>query len=333
MDDIISMSYGNGGLKTSELLDEIIVPAFSNPELEKLSDGAILNTNGEIAYSTDSFVIYPYFFLGGDIGKLSVCGTVNDLVMCGSIPKYLSLGLIIEEGFKISDLKRIVNSIKKTAELCNVKVVTGDTKVVDKGHGHGIYINTSGIGQKINGVNFSKENIKKGDKVIMTGSMGDHGISILCEREGFLESQISSDCTPLYKLTNIVKKYKNDIRIMRDPTRGGVATVLCEFADKMNFSIELDEGSIYIDKKVKSACAMLGIDPLYSANEGKAVIICKDEISDKLLSDLRNIDEFKNSSIIGEVIDSIPSKVFLRNELGSTRILDKLSFDILPRIC
>jgi hydrogenase expression/formation protein HypE len=333
MDEIISMSYGNGGKKTSRLIEKIILPAFNNNELNKLGDGALLTTSGEIAFSTDSFVIYPYIFPGGDIGKLSVCGTVNDLIMCGSIPKFLSISLIIEEGFFMEDFESIIQSAAKTAKGIGVKIVTGDTKVVDKGHGGGIYINTAGIGEKIKGVKLEKSRIEKGDKIIITGDVGDHGVAILCAREQLLEEEIKSDCRPLYELVKIISKYGDEIKILRDPTRGGVATTLSEFIEDTNLSIELNEVSIPVNSKVKAACDMLGLDPLYSANEGKALMVVSEEAADEILNDLKKIDIFKKASIIGEVVDNISSKVVIKNFLGSRRILDKLSNDILPRIC
>ncbi|MDP4177044.1 MAG: hydrogenase expression/formation protein HypE [Bacillota bacterium] len=333
MDEYISMSYGNGGKKTSKLIEEIIIPAFDNAELSNLGDGALLETSGSLAFSTDSFVIYPYIFPGGDIGKLSVCGTVNDLLMCGSKPKYLSLSLILEEGFKIEDFKKIINSISKTAKSAGVKIVTGDTKVVDKGHGHGIYINTSGIGERINGIQLNTSRIKPGDKVIVSGSVGNHGISVLCARENLLESSINSDCAVLNDVVNIILKYKDAVKVLRDPTRGGIATTLNEFTEKMNYSIELYEDNIPVDENVKTACDLLGLDPLYSANEGKVLAIVSSEASSEIIKDLKQIELSKNAAIIGEVVDYASSKVFIKGPLGGTRILDKLNFDNLPRIC
>lgn len=333
MDGIISLSYGNGGKKTSKLIEETILPVLGNNELNVLGDGALLNTSGKLAFSTDSFVIYPYFFPGGDIGKLSVCGTVNDLLMCGSIPKYLSLSFILEEGIALADIEKIVKSIGDTASKAGVKIVTGDTKVVDKGHGHGIFINTSGIGERIEGIELGKERIKPKDKIILTGSSGNHGVSILCARENFFESNITSDCAPLNEVANCILKYGKDVRIMRDPTRGGIATTLNEFVEGSNLSIELVEDSIPVDDDVKTACDLLGIDPLYSANEGKALAIVSPEAADSVLNDLKKLHISQNAAIIGEVVDYMPSKVLMKTPLGGRRILDKLSFDMLPRIC
>jgi len=333
MEEIISMSHGNGGKKTSRLIENIILPSFNNKELNILGDGALLNVSGSIAFSTDSFVIYPYFFPGGDIGKLSVCGTVNDLLMCGSVPKYLSLSLIIEEGFKIEDLKKIIDSISKTAEKANIKIVTGDTKVVDRGHGHGIYINTAGIGERIEGIDLGRHRIEKGDKIIVSGSVGNHGVSILCARENLLEGNIISDCATLNEVVSAALDFGQAIKILRDPTRGGVATTLNEFVENSSFSIELFEDKIPVDLNVKTACDLLGLDPLYSANEGKVLIVASADEADNIVSALRKNKLSKDAEIIGEVVDYMPSKVILKSSFGGRRILDKLSHDILPRIC
>lgn len=333
MDELISLSYGNGGKKTSRLIDEIIVPAFSNNTLSLLGDGALLDVKGNIAFSTDSYVIDPYVFPGGNIGKLSVCGTVNDLLMCGSIPKYLSLSLIIEEGFSMNEFKEIIGSISSTAEAAGVKVVTGDTKVVDKGHGHGIYINTAGIGERVEGINYSRKNVKIGDKVILSGSCGNHGISILNAREKLIDTDILSDCTPLKQAAEVMFKFGEKVRILRDPTRGGVATTLNEFTEKMPYSIEIQEDAVPIDDYVKTACELLGLDPLYSANEGKFLAIVDSSIAEEAVEALREISICKDAAVIGEVTDYMPSKVLMKGILGGRRILDKLSYDILPRIC
>jgi hydrogenase expression/formation protein HypE len=333
MEEIISMSFGNGGKKTSKLIDEIILPAVGNDTLNILGDGAILNITGEIAFSTDSFVIYPLSFPGGDIGKLSVCGTVNDLLMCGSIPKFLSLSLIIEEGYSIKELENVMVSISKTAAEAGVKIVTGDTKVVDKGHGHGLYINTAGIGEKIQGVQLGKKRISVGDKVIVSGNVGNHGISILCARENFIDSIIESDCAVLNEVVFAMLKYGSEIKLLRDPTRGGVATTLNEFTEGMDFSIELIEEDMPIDLTVQTACDLLGLDPLYSANEGKVLAVVSESVAKKLVEDLRKLKLGKDAAIIGEVVDYTEGKVILKTNLGGKRILDKLSNDILPRIC
>jgi hydrogenase expression/formation protein HypE len=333
VEDIISLSYGNGGKKTSKLIEEIILPLLKNDELALLGDGALLNVKGNIAFSTDSFVIDPYIFPGGDIGKLSVCGTVNDLLMCGSIPRYLSLSLIIEEGFKLGELKEIIKSIKDTADKAGVKIVTGDTKVVDKGHGHGIYINTSGIGERLEGIELGKHRINPGDKVILSGSCGNHGIAILCAREKLLEGGIISDCAVLNPVVDTILKYGDKVKLLRDPTRGGIATTLNEFTENMDFSIEIIEYSIPIDPAVRTACDLLGLDPLYSANEGKVLAVVDSSVAEKVVEELRMLELSKDAAVIGEVVDYNKSAVFLKSILGSRRILDKLTHDNLPRIC
>lgn len=333
MEEHISMSYGNGGKKTSRLIEQLFLPELENEALGLLGDGALLKVSNNIAFSTDSFVIYPYFFPGGDIGKLSVCGTVNDLLMCGSVPKYLSLSFILEEGFKIDDLKKIIKSIGDTAKRAGVQVVTGDTKVVDKGHGHGIYINTAGIGERIKGIDLGKNRISVKDKVILTGEAGTHGVSILCARENLINGEIESDCTPLNEVAAAILKYGNEVKILRDPTRGGVATTLNEFTENMDFSIELTEDKIPVNDKVRGACDLLGIDPLYSANEGKILAVVSENAADAVVEDLRKIKHSKDAAIIGEVVDYMPSKVLIKGAAGGKRILDKLSYDMLPRIC
>lgn len=333
MEEIISMSYGNGGKKTAKLIEEMILPVLGNEKLNTLGDGAILDISRKIAFTTDSFVIFPYFFPGGDIGKLSICGTVNDLLMCGSIPKVLSLSLIIEEGFKIEDLNRIVKSIGETAKAAGVLIVTGDTKVVDRGHGHGIYINTSGIGERIDRINLQKNRIKIGDKVILSGSCGNHGISVLCARENLFENTIKSDCRELNNVVKTILQYKEEVKILRDPTRGGVATTLNEFVEGVNFSIEVMEEKIPVDDDVMAACDLLGLDPLYSANEGKVLAIVSERVAEEVVMNLRKIEGCEKAEIIGQVVDYIGTKVILKTAFGGSRILDKLSHDMLPRIC
>lgn len=334
MEKFISMSYGNGGKRTSELIEKIMLPKLKNDELSKLGDGAVIKINSHsIAFSTDSFVIYPYFFNGGDVGKLSVCGTVNDLLMCGSKPKYLSLALIIEEGFKIEELEKIIASISETAKVAGVSIVTGDTKVVEKGHGSGIYINTAGIGEKIVGIELGKERIAIGDIVITSGTFGNHGVSVLCSRENFLENSIISDCGCLNEVVSEILKYGKEIKILRDPTRGGIATTLNEFCENTSFSIEIEESCIPVDKDVQAACNLLGIDPLYSANEGKVVAVVSKKISKAVIRDLKKLKLGKNAAEIGTVTNTMPGKVILNGRLNGRKILDKLTFDMLPRIC
>lgn len=333
MEDIITLAYGSGGEKSEELIKSIIVPALGNDKLNNLSDGAYFESNGKLAFSTDSFVINPLFFKGGDIGKLAVCGTCNDLIMCGSIPRFLSLGLIIEEGLSTETLKKIVNSIKVMSEKANVKIVTGDTKVVNKGCIDKIYINTAGIGEVCESLDLGKHRLKTGDKVIITGNIGDHGISIMCEREKFFDTSVTSDCNVLMDVLDIVFDYGKKVKILRDPTRGGVATTLNEFVDSTSYSIELNEQNIPFSKEAKGASDILGIDLLYSANEGKAVIIVSEDVADEIVAKLRNTSIGKNAAVIGEVVDYEKGKVLIKGPLGSRRIIGKLASDLFPRIC
>lgn len=333
MDDIITLSYGSGGEKSEELIKEIIIPYLGNDKLNNLSDGAYLDLKGKLAFSTDSFVINPLFFKGGDIGKLAVCGTCNDLIMCGSIPRFLSLSLVIEEGLSTEVLKSVINSIKIASEKANVKIVTGDTKVVNKGSVDKIYINTSGIGEVTSNLDLGKHRLKKGDKVIITGNIGDHGISIICEREGFFNSSVSSDCDVLMDVSNIVFNYGKKVKILRDPTRGGLATTLNEFVDGTRYSIELNEDKLPFSKEAKGASDILGIDLLYSANEGKAVIIVSEDIADEIVNKLKNTKIGKDAAVIGKVVDYEREKVFLKGPLGNRKIIGKLVSDLFPRIC
>lgn len=333
MDDIITLSYGSGGKKTSELIEDIIVPHLKNEELSKLNDGAVLDGFSKMVFSTDSFVVNPYFFSGGDIGKLSVCGTVNDICMCGGEPRYLSLSFIIEEGFKTKDFLKIIESIEKTAKECNVKVVTGDTKVVEKGKGDGIFINTSGIG--ILKYDFlGKDRMKDGDLVIVTGNIGEHGVSVMLEREQLITGvNLISDCMPLNILSKEILDFKEKIKIMRDPTRGGLATTLNEFVEGTELGIELYEDRIPVSNEVNMACEILGIDPLYSANEGKIAAVVSSDIAEELIERLRKVKGGEKSAIIGKVNSNFKGIVTLKTEIGGTRILTKLTGMQLPRIC
>ena len=309
MNDRITLDYGSGGLKTSELIDSILLPAFDNPALSRLGDGAVLDGSQKLVFSTDSFVVSPWKFPGGDIGKLSVCGTVNDLCMAGGTPRYLSLSFILEEGFLFSDFRQIVASIAKEAKEAGVMIVTGDTKVVDSGKGDGIYINTAGC----------------------------HGAAVMMARSGLLreDSPLCSDCRPLHLISSAALDAadEGDVRILRDPTRGGLATTLNEFTEGMPFSIELDESSIPADPAVEAACDMLGLDPLYCACEGRMLAVCDREAADDILRAVRAVPGGENAARIGTVTESMPGKVLLRTPIGGRRILSKLSGMQLPRIC
>jgi len=333
--DRILLAHGSGGKLMHELIETLIVPPFKNPILEVLDDAAVIDLGGiRIAYSTDSFVVDPIFFAGGDIGKLAVNGTVNDLAMCGSTPLYLTASLIIEEGFPISDLNRIILSMKYAAEEAAVEVVGGDTKVVNAHSADKIFINTSGIGVIPDGIKVSGANAKPGDMVIVSGYIGDHGISILSQRGdlGF-EANISSDCAPLNDLVAQMFKTSGKIHVLRDPTRGGVATVLNEISLQSKVGIVIEEEKVPIREGVRVACEMLGIDPLYVANEGKLVAIVAPEDAPSILECMRNHKYGHNAEVIGTVTKEPSGIVVLKTSVGGKRIIDMLVGEQLPRIC
>ncbi len=333
--DRVLMAHGSGGLMSQRLIDEIFKTAWNNEIMESMLDGAIFDIKaGRLAMSTDSFVITPLFFPGGDIGKLSICGTVNDLVACGARPLYLSTAFIIEEGLPISDLRQIAQSMAQTARAAGVKVVTGDTKVVEKGKADGVFINTTGIGLIPEGIDYQPARIKPGDKVIVTGQVGDHGLAVLAQREGLsFNTPALSDCAPLYQLGEVIERYGNAIRCMRDPTRGGLATVLNEIAVQASLGIQVKEADIPVSAVVQGACDMLGMDPLYMANEGKMVIFASPESAHDLMADLRRLPQTERAAIIGSVIPEPVRMVLIETELGARRILGMLEGEHVPRIC
>lgn len=332
MDDIITMDYGSGGKKSSRLIEKLILPKLFNPALGALADGAIVEGVEKLAFSTDSFVVDPIFFPGGDIGKLSVCGTVNDLCMCGAEPKYLSCSLIIEEGFSLASLKKIIDSMAAQCQKAGVQVITGDTKVVEKGRGDGIYINTAGIGfVKYPGL--SPQNMREGDLVIVSGCLGDHGTAVMLARSGMMQGDISSDCASLNKLTESMFASSQKLRVLRDPTRGGAATTLNEFIEGSELGIELEEELIPVRPQVRAACDMLGLDALYCANEGKLLAVVAREDGEKLLEAMRRLPEGRDSAVIGRVTREHPGTLVMKTALGGRRILQKLTGAQLPRIC
>jgi len=332
MDEIITLDYGSGGKKTSRLIENMILPAMDNPALNELGDGAVLDGGEKLVFSTDSFVVDPIFFNGGDIGKLSVCGTVNDVSMCGGEVKYLSCSFIIEEGFGVSDLQRVIDSMSEAAKKAGVQIVTGDTKVVERGRGDKIYINTAGIGiLKYPGL--SPKNIKNGDAVIISGTVGDHGTAVMLERTGMMQGDISSDCAALNGLTKAILDCGAAVRVLRYPTRGGVATTLNEFTEGSTLGIELSEELIPVRPQVRAACDMLGLDPMYCANEGKLICICAAEDAERVLEAMRSVPEGENAAVIGTVSDKYPGKVVMQTAFGGKRILQKLAGAQLPRIC
>ena len=332
MDEIISLDYGSGGKKTARLIEKLIVPRLDNPALRELGDGAIVSGGEKLVFSTDSFVVSPLFFPGGDIGKLSVCGTVNDLSMCGAEPKYLSCSFIIEEGFPLSELERIVESMAAQCEKAGVQIVTGDTKVVEKGRGDGIYINTAGIGV-LRHPGLSPGNIRPGDKVLVSGFVGDHGTAVMLARNQMMQGDIASDCAALNGLTEVILGAAPGVRVLRDPTRGGVATTLNEFVEGTALGIELEEARIPVRPQVQAACDMLGLDPLYCANEGKLLAVVDPADADKVLAAMRSHELGAHAAVIGEVTERYPGKLTLRTAFGGSRVLQKLSGAQLPRIC
>ena len=332
MDEIITLDYGSGGKKTARLIEQLLVPAFSNPALEALGDGALVEGAGRLAFSTDSFVVDPLFFPGGDIGKLSVCGTVNDLAVCGAEPKYLSLSFILEEGLKMEELKQIVASIQAQAEKAGVQIVTGDTKVVEKGRGDKIYINTAGIGF-VRFPGLSPKNLRPGDAVIVSGTVGDHGTAVMLARSGMMQGDIRSDCAALNALCARVLGTGAAVRVLRDPTRGGVATTLNEFVEGTELGIVLREEDVPIRPQVRSACAMLGLEPLYCANEGKVLAVVAAEDAQTVLDAMRDTDEGRDAAVIGTVSDAYPGRLVMETAFGGKRILQKLTGAQLPRIC
>ncbi len=332
MEEVITLDYGSGGQKTAELIESILLPAFSNPALNALGDGAVLNGSDRLVFSTDSFVVSPWKFPGGDIGRLCVCGTVNDLCMAGGLPRYLSLSLILEEGFPLRALREIVSSIADEAVRSGVAVATGDTKVVERGKGDGIYINTAGIGF-LRAPSLGKEKIREGDRVILSGSAGCHGAAVMMARAGLASGNaLISDCAPLTELSAAALS-AGEVRLMRDPTRGGVATALNEFVEGGPLCIELEERDIPVDPPVLAACDLLGLDPLYCACEGRMLAVVPSEDADAVLDSLRRTPGGEGAACIGAVTAGRPGCVLLNTRLGGKRMLPKLSGMQLPRIC
>ena len=334
MEDKILLAHGSGGKLSHDLIEKNFVPAFGNPLLNKLDDSAVFELSGQLAFTTDSYTVSPIFFPGGDIGKLAVNGTVNDLAMSGAIPLYLSLSFIIEEGFLLAELEKIVNSIHRAVDEAGVKIVAGDTKVVNQGSADKMFINTSGVGIVPPEVDISGANAIPGDKVIISGNLGDHGIAVLSQREGLkFQVPVDSDCAPLNKLVAEMLEASINIHCLRDPTRGGLATTLNEFAKQSRVGIRLEEENIPINKSVLAACELLGFEPLYVANEGKLVAVVAPSDADKVLTKMRQNQYGTEAAIIGEVVNEHPGKVVMKTCLGSSRIIDMPVGELLPRIC
>jgi hydrogenase expression/formation protein HypE len=330
----ILLSHGSGGRLMHGLIKDLLLRKLTNPILKELSDSALINYKDRLAFTTDSFVVNPLFFPGGDIGKLAVCGTVNDLVMVGAVPEYLSLALIIEEGLDYKILERIIDSISIHAKKSGAHFVTGDIKVVEKGACDKIFINTSGIGRIIKNNKLSVKNIAAGDRVIVTGKIGQHGLAVLAKRKELgLGFNIHSDCSPLNDLIIPILRKTDTIAFMRDPTRGGIATTLNEIAESSLHGIVIEEKNIPISTKVKAACELLGIDPLYVANEGRAIIVVRKEAAKRVLTLLRKHPLGRNAQIIGTVVKEPKGRVILNTILGTQRIVDMLTSEPFPRIC
>lgn len=333
--DHILLDHGGGGKISHSLITETMLPIFDNAIISRLDDGAIFKIEEkQFAFSTDTYVVDPIFFPGGNIGDLAVNGTVNDLAMCGAVPLYLSVGLIIEEGFPMTDLEIILNGMRIATKKAKVKVVTGDTKVVPKGAVDKIFINSSGIGLIPEHVNISGHNARPGDKVLLSGSIADHGITVLTQREGMnFDSPIVSDTAPLNHMVKRMLLVCEDIHVLRDPTRGGVGTALNEIAISSKVGIRIYENKIPVKDEVSGICELLGFDPLYIANEGKLLAFIEADSADEVLKTMRK-DEFgKDACIIGEVISDNPGNVFMQTRIGGTRIVDMLTGEQLPRIC
>ncbi len=333
--DKIRLAHGGGGSLTHQLIQNIFLRYFDNEYLKKLNDSAILHSSfSQFAFTTDSFVVSPLFFPGGDIGKLSICGTVNDLCMSGAKPLYFSIGFIIEEGFSINKLERIVKSIKETAQEAGVKVVTGDTKVVERGKADGLFINTTGVGEIRKFIPAIESRAKPGDKVIISGPIGSHGMAVITSRENFgFNTRIHSDVAPLHALVNTMLEVTNEIHVMRDATRGGVATILNEIADQSGVSIILEEEKIPVNEDVRGACEILGFDPLYIANEGVLVACVDSEYAEDVVMAMREQRYGEKSIIAGMVTNDDPGRVSLKTIIGSQRVLDMQTGEQLPRIC
>ncbi|MFA4837501.1 MAG: hydrogenase expression/formation protein HypE [Dehalococcoidia bacterium] len=334
MGEKILLSHGSGGKMSHDLVARAFLPAFGNPILDRLDDAAVFDSQGRLAFTTDSYVVNPIFFPGGDIGRLAVCGTVNDLAMMGAKPLYLSLALIIEEGLPEDDLKKVVESIRKADMEAEVQIVTGDTKVVHRGSADKLFINTAGIGAVPEGVNISGRNAKVGDKVILSGTIGDHGIAVLSRREGLkFATTIESDSAPLGKLVARMLEASSNIHCLRDPTRGGLASTLNEIAAQSGVGIRIEEEKVPVKEEVRSACDMLGLDPLYIANEGKLIAMVSPEDAERVLEAMRRNIYGRNAAIIGEVTLTHPGRVVLKTGFGTSRIVDMPVGDLLPRIC
>jgi len=333
--DVITLGHGSGGLLTNQLLDEVIFKIFKNQYLEQHHDGAIFNLNDKVACTTDSFVVNPIHFPGGNIGDLAINGTVNDLAMCGAYPRYITLGMILEEGLPIDELWEILVSIKAAADHAGVEIITGDTKVVEKGKADRIFINTTGIGILHKEAGIDVRNVVDGDAVIVSASLANHGMAILSKREGLaFESQITSDTRSVHQeVLGLLSSFGAYIHFMRDPTRGGVATVLNELSKSSGLGVSLDEAGFPVKKEVLSACELMGLDPLFVANEGVFIAVVKHSVASQCVDLLINDYNLKEATIIGHMTKEHPKKVVVNSLIGGRRVVNMLPGDQLPRIC
>jgi hydrogenase expression/formation protein HypE len=332
----VQLAHGGGGRLSQKLIETLFLGAYGNPILQRLHDGAVLETGGgRLAFSTDSFVVHPLFFPGGDIGSLAVHGTVNDVAMCGARPLALSVGFILEEGFPMEDLWRIAQSMRDAAAAAGVDIVTGDTKVVDRGKGDGVYINTTGIGWVPDGITVAPDRARAGDLVLVSGEIATHGIAIMSVREGLeFDTAVESDSAALNGMVErILAAGGEGVHVLRDPTRGGVASALNEIAGQAGVGVLLEERSLPVREEVRGACEILGFDPLYVANEGKCLAIVAADAADAVLAAMRSDPHGREAAVIGSVVGDHPRRVYLRSSIGGLRVVDMLSGEQLPRIC
>jgi hydrogenase expression/formation protein HypE len=332
----VQLAHGGGGSLSQMLIERMFLKAFANPQLEALHDGAILDINtARLAFSTDSFVVRPLFFPGGNIGSLAIHGTVNDVAMCGARPVAISAGFILEEGLPMEDLWRITESMCQAAKEAGVPVVTGDTKVVDRGKGDGVYINTTGIGEIQEGIDISTERVRPGDVVLLSGAIAEHGIAIMSVREGLeFETALETDSANLFPMVQrMLETGGRKIHMLRDPTRGGVASTLNEIAHKAGVGIEIRETDIPLAEEVRGACEILGFDPLYVANEGKCLAIVASEAAEEVFAAMRSSPLGRQAAIVGEVTEGRAGSVIMRSRIGGRRVVDMMSGEQLPRIC
>ncbi|MCR9074152.1 MAG: hydrogenase expression/formation protein HypE [Alphaproteobacteria bacterium] len=332
--DTVQLAHGGGGRKMTQLLESIVLATFDDPELNRRHDGAVVDLDGPLAFTTDSYVVRPLFFPGGDIGSLAVNGTVNDLAMCGALPICLSVGLILEEGLPLETLRRVAVSMRDAAAKAGVRLVTGDTKVVDRGKADGLFVNTSGIGRIVAAARIGPEAVRAGDAIILSGDIGRHGTAVMAAREAFgFEPAIESDCAPVHGPVSAMIEAGIEIRCLRDLTRGGLASALVEIAETAKRGLAIDETLVPVDAPVSAACDLLGLDPLHVANEGRFVAFVPPQDASRALALMRSFGVSRDAAVIGQVLDGPPGEVRCRGQLGIDRIVDMLSGEQLPRIC